>query len=163
MNSRKNSRSGFGMSSVRNRYSYARIRSSFRTSPTSRAMKLAGPSAATTSRASDEDPAVERGPVDRKSRKARDVEPTPIGDDALRPRHALDGPPRIRTKAVRCQAELAHALRALDGLPDDLLLLQDDRPKARGGELAGRHSPGGPCPHDRGVEQARLGRRPSLF
>src|SRR5713226_5200189 len=55
------------------------------------------------------DPTVERGPVDRVSGQAGDVEPLPIRGDALGTGDALRDPFIPRAESVRQEAELAHS------------------------------------------------------
>src|SRR5256885_942450 len=105
------------------------------------------------------DPAIEGRSVDRIPGKPRDVDPVPVGGDALRPRSPRGDPLLAGTEAVRLEAELAHALRTLDRLPDDLLLIEDRRPEARRGELPRGHAPGGARPDDDRVEHVAQGVR----
>src|SRR5207247_10802260 len=86
-----------------------------------------------------------------------DVEPVTVRGDPLRTRHPLCDPLLAGTEAVRLKAELAHTLRTLDRLPDDLLLVEDRRPEARRGELPRGHASGGACPDDDRVEHVALG------
>src|SRR5213594_3009266 len=96
-------------------------------------------------RAIDE-PAIECGAMDRVSREAGDVEPSPVRRDALGTDDALGDPLLSGPEAVRRKAELADAFRALDWFADHLLLFEDRGPEARGGEW--------PCGHPSGRSSA---------
>src|SRR5437867_7619383 len=96
-------------------------------------------------RAIDE-PAIQCGAVDRVSREAGDVEPGPVRRDALGAGDALGDPLLSGSEAVRREAELADAFRALDRFADHLLLFEDRGPEARGGER--------PCGHPSGRSRA---------
>src|SRR5437660_10915466 len=103
--------------------------------------------------------AVEGRSVDRVPRKPGEREAGPVRGYALRTRHALRDPRLAGTEAVRLEAELAHALRTLDRLPDDLLLVEDRRPDTRRGALPRGHASGGARPDDDRVEHVAQGVR----
>src|SRR5207244_12837690 len=89
-----------------------------------------------------DEPAIECGAVDRVSREAGDVEPSPVRRDALGTDDALGDPLLSGPEAVRRKAELADAFRELDRFADHLLLFEDRGPEARAAEGA-RGAPSG--------------------
>src|SRR2546426_4280544 len=80
---------------------------------------------------------IERGTVKGESREARDVEPLPARDDGLRAVDLLLDVPRVRSKPVRLKGEAAHALRALHGLTDGPLLVDQRDPETSAGRRQG--------------------------
>src|SRR5207249_41667 len=113
-------------------------------------------------RAIDE-PAIECGAMDRVSREAGDVEPSPVRRDALGTDDALGDPLLSRPEAVRRKAELADAFRALDWFADHLLLFEDRGPEARGGEWPCGHPSGRSSADDDRVVHSTMERGSELF
>src|SRR2546422_8394610 len=108
-------------------------------------------------------PPIECRAADRITREPGDVEPGPVRHDARRAGHALRDPLIPRMQPVRREAELAHALRALDRFPDDFLLLEDRGPESCSGERPCGHSTGGPGAPDDRIVHSGMGRGRGYF